>query len=114
MARDDRGWRGLHRRAVRLQWFTVVWNVAEAAVAIVAGVTGSPLGAGGVVTVQTPNERVTISRSDVRTITPSNISMMPEGLLQQLSDRDVRDLVAYLRSPRQVPLPVISAGGAQP
>ena len=28
----------LHRRAVRLEWFTVGWNVVEAAVAITAGV----------------------------------------------------------------------------
>jgi hypothetical protein len=32
----------LHRRALRLEWFTVLWNVIEAGVAIVAGViTGS-------------------------------------------------------------------------
>jgi len=28
--------------------------------------------------------------------------MMPEGLVQALSDAEVRDLVAYLRSPSQV------------
>ena len=28
----------LHRRALRLEWFTVLWNVIEAGVAIVAGV----------------------------------------------------------------------------
>jgi putative membrane-bound dehydrogenase-like protein len=32
-------------------------------------------------------------------------SMMPEGLLDNLSKNDIRDLIAYLRSPRQVPLP---------
>jgi hypothetical protein len=31
--------------------------------------------------------------------------MMPEGLLTPLSDADVRDLIAYLRGARQVPLP---------
>ena len=30
--------------------------------------------------------------------------MMPEGLLTPLSDAEVRDLIAYLRSPQQVPL----------
>jgi hypothetical protein len=30
---------------------------------------------------------------------------MPDGLLTKLSDTDVRDLVAYLVSPEQVPLP---------
>lgn len=34
--------RALHRRAVRLEWFTVAWNVAEALIAIGAGlVSGS-------------------------------------------------------------------------
>ena len=31
--------------------------------------------------------------------------MMPEGQLEKLSFDELRDLVAYLRSPRQVPLP---------
>jgi len=29
----------LHRRGVRLEWFTVSWNVIEAVVAIAAGIT---------------------------------------------------------------------------
>jgi divalent metal cation (Fe/Co/Zn/Cd) transporter len=33
LARRER----LHRRGVRLEWFTVSWNVLEAAVAIAAG-----------------------------------------------------------------------------
>src|SRR5512147_3080552 len=32
------GEEALHRRALRLEWFTVLWNVVEAGVAIVAGV----------------------------------------------------------------------------
>jgi mono/diheme cytochrome c family protein len=36
----------------------------------------------------------------------TELSMMPEGLLQALSDDEVRDLLAYLRTPAQVPLPV--------
>jgi hypothetical protein len=31
--------------------------------------------------------------------------MMPEGLLQAITEDEVRDLLAYLRSPVQVPLP---------
>ena len=30
---------------------------------------------------------------------------MPEGLFAKLKDEEVRDLVAYLASPTQVPLP---------
>jgi hypothetical protein len=32
-------------------------------------------------------------------------SAMPEGLLDSMPAADVRDLVAYLMHPRQVPLP---------
>lgn len=57
------------------------------------------------VTVQTPGERVTVARADIESIQQSDVSMMPEGLLHQLNDDDVRSLVAYLRGARQVPLP---------
>jgi putative membrane-bound dehydrogenase-like protein len=53
---------------------------------------------------QTANERVLISREDVDAVKPSDISMMPEGLLEKLSDQEVRDLFAYLASTAQVPL----------
>jgi putative heme-binding domain-containing protein len=58
-----------------------------------------------VVIVQTPNERLPIARADITSLARSDVSMMPEGLLTPLSDADVRDLIAYLRSPRQVALP---------
>ena len=35
--------------------------------------------------------------------------MMPEGLLQPLSDQEVRDLIYYLSRPGQVPLPASAA-----
>jgi putative membrane-bound dehydrogenase-like protein len=57
------------------------------------------------VTVRTANEEIVIPKGDIelRKATPN--SVMPEGLLDQLKDDEVRDLVAYLASPRQVPLP---------
>jgi putative heme-binding domain-containing protein len=55
-------------------------------------------------TVQTPNEILTIPLSSVEDRKPSKLSMMPEGLFQRLTDEQVRDLVAYLASPKQVPL----------
>lgn len=55
-----------------------------------------------VVTVVTTNETVTMPRADIRTITQSEVSMMPEGLLEPLTDQEVRDLMAYLRGSRQV------------
>ncbi len=58
-----------------------------------------------VVSIVTPNETLTIPRDEIKTISTSNVSMMPEGLLTPWSDHDVRDLVSYLRGPAQVPLP---------
>jgi hypothetical protein len=35
----------------------------------------------------------------------SKLSLMPEGLLESLSETQVRDLISYLMYPSQVPLP---------
>lgn len=50
-------------------------------------------------------EPVNISQSNIQTRELSNASLMPEGLLQTLSDQEVLDLVAYLKTESQVPLP---------
>ncbi len=42
--------------------------------------------------------RLVISRDDIEDMTVSGTSLMPEGLLQGLSDQELRDLFAYLRS----------------
>ncbi len=57
------------------------------------------------VSVQTPNEILTIPLSTIEERKASKLSMMPEGIFQRLSDDEVRDLVAYLASPQQVALP---------
>jgi putative heme-binding domain-containing protein len=57
------------------------------------------------VTVQTANERVVIPRDEIEASNPSEVSMMPDRLLDPLSDADIRDLVGYLASAQQVPLP---------
>jgi len=57
------------------------------------------------VTIVTPNETLTIPRSDIKSLVQGEISMMPEGLLQLFTEAEVRDLIAYLKSPQQVPLP---------
>jgi len=46
-----------------------------------------------------------IAKSEIRTREISPISMMPEGQLKALSNEEVRDLIAYLRTTAQVPLP---------
>ena len=43
-------------------------------------------------------QRVVLSKDDIDTMNVSGISLMPEGLLDGMSDQDVRDLFAYLRS----------------
>lgn len=58
------------------------------------------------VKLETPTETFVIATNDIddRQITPQ--SPMPEGLLDQLSEDDIRDLFAYLQSPSQVALPI--------
>ena len=56
-------------------------------------------------TVQTPTDRLTIQKSDIEEQKQSTLSLMPDALFQNLSDDQVRDLIAYLMSPDQVPLP---------
>jgi putative heme-binding domain-containing protein len=57
------------------------------------------------ITLQTQNEAVVIPTEDVETRSKSPLSLMPEGLFANLKDDEVRDLVAYLAGPAQVPLP---------
>src|SRR6185436_1219778 len=57
------------------------------------------------VTIITANETLIIPRAELKSLAQSELSMMPEGLLQAISEDDARDLLAYLRGPAQVPLP---------
>ena len=50
-------------------------------------------------------ETLVIDRGDIVAIHDSTQSLMPEGLLESLSAEQARDLIAYLASPVQVPLP---------
>lgn len=56
-------------------------------------------------TVRSPAGETTLSKSDVIRNTTLPESLMPGGLLESLTPAQRRDLVAYLMSPRQVPLP---------
>jgi putative heme-binding domain-containing protein len=56
------------------------------------------------VTIQTINEKVVIPLGEIENRSVSSVSIMPDGLLQELSHQQVRELIAYLASPRQVPL----------
>ena len=55
--------------------------------------------------VQTPNEKLTLPMAEVKKVEASEFSMMPEGLIAQLNDQQIRDLLYYLGRLGQVPLP---------
>lgn len=55
---------------------------------------------------------VVVPHEDVDKQKRSELSMMPDGLIHGLSDKDVADLVAYLRTTNQVPLPDGAAAAA--
>ena len=53
-------------------------------------------------TIQTANERLVLPKLEIENRTLSKVSMMPDGLLQTLTNDQVRDLIGYLASPKQV------------
>ncbi|QEL16099.1 PVC-type heme-binding CxxCH protein [Limnoglobus roseus] len=55
-------------------------------------------------TVVTDRETLTLPVGDVSGRKASAESMMPNDLTKQLTERDVRNLIAYLRHPQQVPM----------
>jgi putative heme-binding domain-containing protein len=48
---------------------------------------------------------VVVPHGEIDKIKRSDLSMMPDGLINGLSEKDFTDLVAYLRTTKQVPLP---------
>jgi hypothetical protein len=46
-----------------------------------------------------------VTKSDIENREVSNMSMMPEGLLTTLNDKDFFDLIKYLQTTHQVELP---------
>ena len=66
------------------------------------------------VTLATANETLTLPRTEIKSLHQTELSMMPEGLLQPLSDQEVRDLLYYLSRPGQVPLPATAEGPSDP
>lgn len=50
-------------------------------------------------------EETTVEKREIARQEEAPVSMMPEGLLQALQPEQVRDLLAYLMAPSQVPMP---------
>ena len=55
-------------------------------------------------TIRTTNDTVIVPVSDIASRKQTNLSIMPDGLFDQMKPDEVRDLVAYLRSKEQVPV----------
>jgi putative heme-binding domain-containing protein len=51
------------------------------------------------------DDPVIIAKSEIESRVVAPVSMMPDGLLSNLDDQEVLNLVAYLRNLKQVPLP---------
>jgi hypothetical protein len=54
--------------------------------------------------VKTATETMTLEHAEVENIKESALSLMPEGLLEGLTQTQIRDLFAYLMARSQVPL----------
>lgn len=50
------------------------------------------------VNIQTTTEKLTLQKSEVQNIQTSQLSMMPDGLLDPLAEKQIQDLFAYLMS----------------
>ena len=79
------------------------WNVAtddgRVLVGLVTNETSKTL------TLRTSTATVTIDKNEIEERIQTDVSMMPEGLFDQLTPEQLQDLVAYLASPTQVSLP---------
>jgi putative heme-binding domain-containing protein len=59
----------------------------------------------GKVVLNMVGQKTVVAKSDIKSRETSNVSMMPEGLLNPLQDKQILDLIAYMRTDKQVPLP---------
>ncbi len=57
------------------------------------------------VTLQTPEGERVIDKALITETKPSSVSIMPEGVLAQLSEENVRDLIAYLQTTGPIETP---------
>jgi putative heme-binding domain-containing protein len=64
-------------------------------------------------TIQTVNEKVIVPIDEIEERKISDLSIMPEGMLQNLTSEQIRNLITYLMGPEQVPLPVEKAASNQ-
>jgi hypothetical protein len=48
-------------------------------------------------------QTVTIARDQIDELVPQRKSLMPEGILKEMTEQQVRDLFGYLRSSQPLP-----------
>ena len=60
---------------------------------------------GGSLTIQTATEKLVINKADIESQQQTDKSLMPEGLLDQLSINEIRDLIGYLSLSQPSPSP---------
>ncbi|MEM7455690.1 MAG: PVC-type heme-binding CxxCH protein [Planctomycetota bacterium] len=61
-----------------------------------------------IIRVQTPTEVISLDRDEIEAMRRTELSVMPEAILDNMDQRQIADLFKYLLSPQQVPLPAIS------
>jgi putative heme-binding domain-containing protein len=57
------------------------------------------------VVVQTATQRLVLAAEDIDQMKPSRMSMMPERQFDKMTPEEIRDLLGYLATHSQVPLP---------
>ena len=57
------------------------------------------------VVVQTDTQQLVLAAEDIEKMKPSKLSMMPERQFDKLKPEEIRDLLGYLATHSQVPLP---------
>ncbi|HEY2910704.1 MAG TPA: family 16 glycoside hydrolase [Gemmataceae bacterium] len=55
-------------------------------------------------TIVTVTESITVPIADIASRKPSELSMMPDDILKTTTEREFRNLIAYLQNPAQVPM----------
>lgn len=58
----------------------------------------------GILTVATATETLTIAATDIASRKPSELSMMPDDIVKQTNEHELRSLIAYLQTTSQVPM----------
>ena len=58
-----------------------------------------------IVRVQTPTEVLSLPTDSIEGMRRTDQSVMPEGILENMSDEEIGELFSYLKSDRQMPLP---------